>query len=249
MLMYYIAKSTARWPWMWETNYMVISSALASENSNFTPCVMCLALLLSRLLQFGSEPGLSISHSCLPRHEWARQACCCWIKLYWYTPSESEVNFSVNFYLTIIFPKTGVSQCNYIYFNNYDWLRCYGLTNCINNLEIFTSVRTDGHCLENFSHSIIVENGGEHITKKEDCRNINQFRGFALLDMEGNIFLVVAKQMTYWKTTIFTPAAKKQESKAKSAKSDFHIVWLDLANANGSVQHQLTTYALSLPYT
>ena len=43
---------------------MVISSALASENANFNlykPCVMCLTLLLSRLLQSGSEPGLSLS--------------------------------------------------------------------------------------------------------------------------------------------------------------------------------------------
>ena len=38
---------------------MVISSALALENANFIlykPCVMCLTLLLSRLLQSGSEP-------------------------------------------------------------------------------------------------------------------------------------------------------------------------------------------------
>ena len=54
--------------------YPCWQSVLASENANFflyKPCVMCLILLLSRLLQSGSEPGLSLSLS-LSLWEWAR---------------------------------------------------------------------------------------------------------------------------------------------------------------------------------
>ena len=56
---------------------MVISSALVSENTNFIlyePCVICLTLLLSRLLQSGSEPGLSLSHP--PEHPFSSSLVC-----------------------------------------------------------------------------------------------------------------------------------------------------------------------------
>src|SRR4029434_9543755 len=50
-----------------ETHHVVISADIAlwrQRNANFNlnkPCVMCLTVLLSRLLQSGSEPGLSLS--------------------------------------------------------------------------------------------------------------------------------------------------------------------------------------------
>ncbi|KAJ8375377.1 hypothetical protein SKAU_G00059570 [Synaphobranchus kaupii] len=102
--------------------------------------------------------------------------------------------------------------------------------------------------------------------KEKDSRNITQFRGIALLDVEGKIFFaVVARRMTSYflsNNYIDTSCQKagvpgfpgcvehfamiwEQIQTAKREKSDLHVVWLDLANVYGSVPHQLITFALN----
>ena len=105
------------------------------------------------------------------------------------------------------------------------------------------------------------------IPKEQDSRNISQFRGIALLNVEGKMFFsVVAKRMTSYlleNSYIDTSCQKagipgfcgcvehssmiwdqiKRET-AKREKSDLHVVWLDLENAYGSVPHQRITFAL-----
>lgn len=104
------------------------------------------------------------------------------------------------------------------------------------------------------------------IPKEKNSRNISKFRGIALLNVEGKIFFtVVAKRMTSYflsNNYIDTSCQKagvpgfpgcvehstmiwEQIQTAKRVKSDLHVVWLDLANAYGSVPHQLITFALN----
>lgn len=104
------------------------------------------------------------------------------------------------------------------------------------------------------------------IPKGKDSHNISQFRGIALLNVEGKIFFsVMAKRMTSYllaNNYIDTSCQKagipgfpgcvehsamiwEQIQTAKRSKSDLHVVWLDLANAYGSVPHQLINFALN----
>lgn len=103
------------------------------------------------------------------------------------------------------------------------------------------------------------------IPKDKESHNISQFRGIALLNVEGKIFFsVMAKQMTSChlaKNYIDTSCQKtgvpgflgcielsamiwEQIQSAKYSKLDLHVVWLDLANAYGSVPHELISFAL-----
>lgn len=107
---------------------------------------------------------------------------------------------------------------------------------------------------------------GNHHFQEKDSRNINQFRGIALLNEEGKIFFsVMARRLSNYflaNKYIGTSCQKagvpgfpgcveysmmiwEQIQTAKRNKSDLHVVWLDLANAYGSVPHQLIWYALS----
>ncbi len=107
------------------------------------------------------------------------------------------------------------------------------------------------------------------IPKEKDSCNISQFRGIALLNVEGKIFFsVMATRMTsyllankYIDTSCQKagvpgfPGSMKhsavildQNQTAKHNKSDLHVVWLDLANAYGSVPHQLIRFALNFFY-
>jgi len=47
---------------------------------------------------------------------------------------------------------------------------------------------------------------------------------------------------------IDTNSTMIQIQKAKQEKTHLHVVWLDLANAYGSVPHQLITYAMEFFY-
>lgn len=101
---------------------------------------------------------------------------------------------------------------------------------------------------------------GVFIPKEQNSHTINQFRNIALLNMEGKIFFsILAKRMSNFimgNGYIDTSCQKAgipgfpgciehssviwdQIQLAKREKSDLHVVWLDLANAYGSVPHKL----------
>lgn len=103
------------------------------------------------------------------------------------------------------------------------------------------------------------------IPKEANSTEIGQFRNIALLNVEGKIFFsVLAKRMTNYllhNNYIDTNCQKAgvpgfpgcvehstmiwdQIQRAKRDKTDLHVIWLDLANAYGSVPHQLITYAM-----
>lgn len=95
-------------------------------------------------------------------------------------------------------------------------------------------------------------------------KTFDQFRSIALLD----VFSVMARRMTTYLMEngyINTSCQKagvpgfpgcvehasmiwEQIQTAKREKKDLHVVWLDLANAYGSVPHQLIAFALDFFY-
>ena len=107
------------------------------------------------------------------------------------------------------------------------------------------------------------------IPKEKDSQNFSQFRGIALLNVEGKIvFSILARRMTSYLLVnkyVNTSCQKagvpgfpgcmehsatvwEQIQTANRSKEDLHVVWLDLANAFGSVPHQLITYTLEFFY-
>lgn len=103
------------------------------------------------------------------------------------------------------------------------------------------------------------------IPKEANSKDISQFRNIALLNVEGKIFFsVLARRMTTYLLEngyIDTNCQKAgvpgfsgcvehatmiwdQIHKAKREKTDLHVVWLNLANAYGSVPHQMINYAM-----
>lgn len=116
--------------------------------------------------------------------------------------------------------------------------------------------------MENLVHPKAV---ATFIPKVKDSKNINQFRGIALLNVEGKIFFSgLARHMTNYLLSnkyVDTSCQKagvpgfsgclehsamiwEQIQTTKRSKADLHIVWLNLANAFGSVPHPLITYVL-----
>ncbi len=106
---------------------------------------------------------------------------------------------------------------------------------------------------------------GVFIPKEENSCTISQFRSIALLNVEGKIFFsILARRMTNFLMAndyINTSCQKagipgfpgciehssmiwEQIQQAKREKRDLHVVWLDLANAYGSVPHKLIDFAL-----
>ena len=94
------------------------------------------------------------------------------------------------------------------------------------------------------------------IPKEQNSSTISQFRSIALLNVEGKIFFsILAKRLTSYLTSngyIDTSCQKagvpgfpgcvehsaviwEQIQRAKRERGDLHVVWLDLANAYGSV--------------
>ncbi len=107
------------------------------------------------------------------------------------------------------------------------------------------------------------------IPKQQDAKTIEQFRSIALLNVEGKIFFsVMARRMTTYITEnnyIDSSCQKagipgfpgcvehasmiwEQIQTTKREKKDLHVIWLDLANAYGSVPHLLIAYALEFFY-
>ena len=104
------------------------------------------------------------------------------------------------------------------------------------------------------------------VTKEKDSQSVKQFRTISLLNVEGKIlFSVLGKRMTtymtsnsYVDTSIqkgwipgfsgcveHTSAISQLIKEAKETKGYFTCVWLDLANAYGSVLHELIKTAKS----
>ncbi|KAL6487621.1 hypothetical protein MHYP_G00042470 [Metynnis hypsauchen] len=106
---------------------------------------------------------------------------------------------------------------------------------------------------------------GIFIPKEQNSTAISQFRSIALLNMEGKVFFtVLAKWIARFlndNSYIDTNCQKaglpgfpgciehasmiwEQIQCAKREKSDLHVVWLDMANAYGSVTHKLVEFVL-----
>ena len=108
---------------------------------------------------------------------------------------------------------------------------------------------------------------GVYIPKEQNSSGINQFRPISLLNVEGKIFFsVMASRLTKYLTEngyINTSVQKggipgvsgclehatmiwEAIQRAKSEKLNLDVVWLDLANAYGSVPHQMIQLALRM---
>ncbi|GFO03431.1 reverse transcriptase [Plakobranchus ocellatus] len=108
---------------------------------------------------------------------------------------------------------------------------------------------------------------GVYIPKEQDSKEINQFRPISLLNVEGKIFFsIMASRLTKYLTEngyINTSVQKggipgvsgclehatmiwEAIQRAKSEKLNLDVVWLDLANAHGSVPHEMIQLALRM---
>ena len=108
---------------------------------------------------------------------------------------------------------------------------------------------------------------GVYIPKEQNSSEINQFRPISLLNVEGKIFFsVMASRLTkYLKDNGYINVSVQKGGipgvsgclehasmiweaiqRAKSEKLDLDVVWLDLANAYGSVPHQMIQLALKM---
>ena len=106
---------------------------------------------------------------------------------------------------------------------------------------------------------------GIFVTKEEDSKDIGQFRTISLLNVVGKVFIsVIAQRLTTFMTSNgyidtsskkggvpgfsgcieHTGAISQLIREAKINKTDLTVVWLDLANAYGTVPHQLIEFAL-----
>ncbi|GFO32390.1 reverse transcriptase [Plakobranchus ocellatus] len=106
-----------------------------------------------------------------------------------------------------------------------------------------------------------------YIPKEQDSEGINQFRPISLLNVEGKIyFSVMASRLTKYLTEngyINTSVQKggipgvsgclehatmiwEAIQRAKSEKQSLDVVWIDLANAYGSVPHEMIQLALRM---
>ncbi|XP_021365777.1 uncharacterized protein LOC110458420 [Mizuhopecten yessoensis] len=106
---------------------------------------------------------------------------------------------------------------------------------------------------------------GCFVPKEKDSKHIGQFRTISLLSVEGKIFFaVLARRMTsymmtngYIDTSVqkggipgfsgcveHTSVLSQLIREAKSSRGNLTVVWLDLANAYGSIPHELIEVAL-----
>ena len=106
---------------------------------------------------------------------------------------------------------------------------------------------------------------GVFIPKEENAKEISQFRPISLLNVEGKLFFgVLARRVrTYLSDNEYINTSVQKDGiqgmqgcvehssmvweaikTAKEEKRDLHVVWLDLANAYGSIPHDLVQKAL-----
>ncbi|KAL3972927.1 tetraspanin-7 [Sarotherodon galilaeus] len=100
---------------------------------------------------------------------------------------------------------------------------------------------------------------GVWIPKEENSKNIEQFRTISLLSVEGKIFFsIVAKRLTEYllkNSYIDNSVQKGGIPKVPGClehtgvnRGDLKVLWLDLANAYGSIPHKLVQQALNQYY-
>ncbi|XP_035990671.1 uncharacterized protein LOC118562404 [Fundulus heteroclitus] len=107
---------------------------------------------------------------------------------------------------------------------------------------------------------------GVWIPKEENSQDISQFRSISLLSVEGKVFFsIVSRRLTEFllknsyidpsvqKGGISTPGCLEHTGvvtqlirEAHENKGDLAVLWLDLANAYGSIPHKLVELALHL---
>ena len=108
---------------------------------------------------------------------------------------------------------------------------------------------------------------GVYIPKEQNSSDINQFRPISLLNVEGKIFFsVMASRLTkYLKENEYLDVSVQKGGipgvpgcvehatmiwdaiqRAKSEKRNLDVIWLDLANAYGSVPHKMIQLALEM---
>ncbi|XP_063050368.1 uncharacterized protein LOC134445223 [Engraulis encrasicolus] len=108
---------------------------------------------------------------------------------------------------------------------------------------------------------------GVWIPKEENASDISQFRTISLLSVEGKIFFkILANRMTdfllrnsYIDTSVqkggipgfpgcieHTGVVTQLIREARENRGDLSVIWLDLANAYGSIPHKLVTKALTM---
>ncbi|XP_049336392.1 uncharacterized protein LOC125802421 [Astyanax mexicanus] len=107
---------------------------------------------------------------------------------------------------------------------------------------------------------------GVWIPKEENSRDISQFRTISLLSVEGKVFFsIVSRRLTEFllKNSYIDPSVQKGGISAPGClehtgvvtqlireahenKGDLAVLWLDLANAYGSIPHKLVELALHL---
>ncbi|XP_062272394.1 LOW QUALITY PROTEIN: uncharacterized protein LOC133978067 [Scomber scombrus] len=106
---------------------------------------------------------------------------------------------------------------------------------------------------------------GVWIPKEENSRNIDQFRTISLLSVEGKVFFsIVSRRLTEYllKNNYIDPSVQKGGvpgvpgclkhtgvvtqliREAHENRGDLAVLWLDLANAYGSIPHKLVELAL-----
>lgn len=106
---------------------------------------------------------------------------------------------------------------------------------------------------------------GVWIPKEEDSKDISQFRTISLLSVEGKIFFsILSRRLTefllknsYIDTSVqkggipgvpgcleHTGVVTQLLREAREGKGDLTVLWLDLANAYGSIPHKLVELAL-----
>ena len=107
---------------------------------------------------------------------------------------------------------------------------------------------------------------GVWIPKEENSENIDQFRSISLLSTESKIFFgILSRRLTkfllsngYIDTSVqkggipgvpgcleHTGVVSQLLKEAKEGKKDLAVLWLDLANAYGSIPHKLVEFALA----
>ena len=108
---------------------------------------------------------------------------------------------------------------------------------------------------------------GVYIPKEQNSKDINQFRLISLLNVEGKIFfaVLVSRLTKYLLTNEYIDTSVQKGGtpgiagclehwnmiweaiqKAKANKKDLDVIWLDLANAYGTVPHQMIHLSLQM---
>ena len=106
---------------------------------------------------------------------------------------------------------------------------------------------------------------GVYIPKEQNSNTISQFRPISLLNVEGKIFFMASRMTSYLLENSYLDVSVQKGGipgipgclehatmiwdaiqKAKTGKKDLDVIWLDLANAYGSVPHEMIHMSLQM---